>query len=466
MNPYYDHNGITIYHGDCRTVMGTLAASSVDAIVTDPPYGLEFMGVAWDTFNTPKGKGRMPNEWGDFGSREHARHPSDVARIMWNKGIALYDFSLAWAIEALRVAKPGAHLLAFGGTRTHHRLTCAIEVAGWEVRDCVMWVYGSGFPKSLDVSKAIDKAAGVERKVGRKKVYAEGHIQNSSPYSPERSSIGTFIRTQADERLETNPTTAAAKQWSGWGTALKPAWEPIIVARKPLEGTVAQNVQKWGVGAMNIDGCRVGFASKADEIEAKLKNQHADFGSGPMTNRVFGKYFRNRDNYSPTGRWPANLIHDGSEEVVSGFPQTGPSRIQPRNQQARTEQPSKGAEAARIGLMGHNDDGGSASRFFYTAKASRSERGEGNNHPTVKPLALMEYLIKLVTQDGAVVFDPFAGSGSTLVACKRLFRRCIGMEMSEDYCEIASKRVSGEVVQATMHFEVADAVANRTLPLL
>ena len=367
-----------VYHGDCREVMATLDPESVDAIVSDPPYGLSFMGKGWD------------------------------------HGVPGVEF---WA-EALRVAKPGAHLLAFGGTRTYHRLACAIEDAGWEIRDCVMWVYGSGFPKSHDVSKAIDKAAGAERETVGPKVYAGGHVQNHSGIAHGGSYCGF---DHSGTTMATAPATDAARQWSGWGTALKPAWEPIIVARKPLAGTVAENVLTYGTGGINVDGCRVGA------------EQTVTLRSGSMGKGIYGGDARVGSFANPPGRWPANLIHDGSEEVV--------------------------------GLTG------SAARFFYCAKASKADRDEGceglplrkegtwggeeddlsegkkkihpsrNHHPTVKPTALMRYLCRLVTPPGGLVLDPFTGSGSTGKAAILEGFRFIGIEREAEYVEIAKARI-------------------------
>ena len=252
----------TLHHGDCREVMATLDANSVDAIVCDPPYGLSFMGKGWD------------------------------------HGVPGVEF---WT-EAARVAKPGAHLLAFGGTRTYHRLACAIEDAGWEIRDCVMWCFGSGFPKSHDVSKAIDKAAGAEREV----------VGSYASFRPN-----THADTKYNGNLHTNgnitaPATDAARQWSGWGTALKPAYEPVIVARKPLCGTVAENVLTHGTGGINVDGCRVG----TETIQTNRYTPGRDMTSfhGSQAGNEYA-------SSTHAGRWPANLIHDGSEEVVGLFPQ-------------------------------------------------------------------------------------------------------------------------------------------------
>jgi len=380
----------TIHHGDCREVMATLDAESVDAIVSDPPYGLSFMGKGWD------------------------------------HGVPGVEF---WT-EALRVAKPGAHLLAFGGTRTYHRLACAIEDAGWEIRDCVMWVYGSGFPKSHDVSKAIDKAAGAEREKRWKAVTANSSVGTLEPrpwLDEARKNGGCFVDGDA-------PATDAARQWSGWGTALKPAWEPIIVARKPLVGTVAENVLTHGTGAINVDGCRV----KTDDS----LNGGAYAKNGTERTDEWGAsngFRRNQalEYVQPSGRWPANLIHDGSEEVVGLFPVTKDGVSSPN---------VKGKEAYGGGFGGAfhpgYGGGGSAARFFYCAKASKADRGSDNKHPTVKPTDLMRYLCRLVTPPGGVVLDPFTGSGSTGKAATLEGFRFIGIEREAEYVQIAKARIA------------------------
>jgi DNA modification methylase len=481
----------TIHHGDCREVMATLDAESVDAIVSDPPYGLSFMGKGWD------------------------------------HGVPGVEF---WT-EALRVAKPGAHLLAFGGTRTYHRLACAIEDAGWEIRDCVMWVYGSGFPKSHDVSKAIDKRPGViehaefaqhikqrreaaglsradvsERVVGSRSGACwnwEHHQYPEAKWWPalrdllglderwgevvqesERRVVGgsqasrlAVAPGQGHERPQvdlpiTAPATDAARQWDGWGTALKPAWEPIIVARKPLVGTVAENVLTHGTGGINVDGCRVGIASGDQKSEGGRKlARHQE------TNGFDGGWKSKTTNLDDgLGRWPANLVHDGSEEVVGLFPQaTSGSRKQ------GTYRGTSGSDSiGNYGLFDSaeiNGDTGSAARFFYCAKASKADRDEGceafpekenasknygtkaanltrkdggenvvlprrNNHPTVKPTDLMRYLCRLVTPPGGVVLDPFTGSGSTGKAATLEGFRFIGIEREAEYVEIAKARIA------------------------
>ena len=406
-----------VHHGDCREVMATLDAASVDAVVCDPPYGLSFMGKGWD------------------------------------HGVPGEEF---WT-EALRVAKPGAHLLAFGGTRTYHRLACAIEDAGWEIRDCVMWVYGNGFPKSHDVSKAIDKAAGAERE----RIRGVRSAVVGATYAGDE-----WSREFKDSVLSSDPITDAARQWSGWGTALKPAWEPIIVARKPLCGTVADNVLTHGTGGINVDGCRVGTESTLT-VRNGNTGAHGRYGKD---DRVF-----TREN--PPGRWPANVIHDGSDEVVGLFPNVKTGNIKPYA--AKTQAEYRQLHCDRI-TTSHQGDTGSAARFFYCAKASKADRDEGcnglderenasgnygtksvnltrkdggenrvlprrNPHPTVKPTALMRYLCRLVTPPGGVVLDPFTGSGSTGKAAVLEGFGFIGIEREAEYVEIARARIAAAV---------------------
>ncbi len=315
-----------LIHGDCLAILPTLSA--VDAVVTDPPYGLQFMGKQWD-HGVPG-----PAYW----------------------------------VELLRVAKPGCHLLAFGGTRTYHRLTVAIEDAGWEIRDAVMWVYGNGFPKS-----------------------------------------------------------ALA--------ALKPAWEPIILARKPLAGTVAKNVEVHGTGALNVEACRVGAELVTTCGGNKFPGVYGDFSTCPESTHV--------------GRWPANVIHDGSEEVIEHFPNSKGqlAAVGPRNGDKAAVN-AYGEFGPRPQFNPRGDHNGSAARFFYCAKASQSERGEGNTHPTVKPLSLMRYLCRLITPPGGVVLDPFAGSGSTLLAASLEGFGYVGIEKEAAYCDIARRRLQRQEAEA------------------
>jgi len=371
-----------LYNDDCLTRLKQLEENSIDSIVTDPPYGLSFMGKKWDY---------------DVPSQE------------------------IWA-ECLRVLKPGGHLLAFAGTRTQHRMAVRIEDAGFEIRDMIAWVYGSGFPKSMDVSKYIDKAAGAEREE-----IGESKWANRTPNGCVGVRGNTFDKTKAI----TATATEAARQWQGWGTALKPALEPITVARKPLIGTVAENVLAHGTGALNIDATRVGTETRINAGMSSLGVMHDD-------------EWKPRDVSSTvTGRWPANLIHDGSDEVVGLFPA---------------------------------DKQGSAARYFYCAKASKRDRDDGldgfqektkkvpviqtvgvglhgqsedgkqislakNFHPTVKPTDLMRYLCRLVTPPNGVVLDPFMGSGSTGKAAMLEGFQFIGIERESEYVEIAKARI-------------------------
>jgi len=380
-----------ILRADCLEAMRELEPCSVDSVVTDPPYGLGFMGKDWD------------------------------------HGIPGVHF---WG-EALRVAKPGAHLLAFGGTRTFHRLAVAIEDAGWEIRDTVMWVYGSGFPKSLDVSKAIDRGAGAERAV-------VGPSRWNGVKGSNAKQAGCLIRPGGKHDETAAPATPEAARWQGWGTALKPAWEPIIVARKPLEGTVAQNVLRYGTGGLNVDGCRV--ESGGTHGSARSAGQGAGYEAHNKPGRKYGNGLGGIvSRPHAQGRWPANLIHDGSEEVVGLFPASfsGSGERRPNGS------PKVNATGAfRPHPYARDADSGSAARFFYCAKASRADRGEGNRHPTVKPTALMRYLCRLVTPPGGLVLDPFCGSGSTGKAAVLEGFRFLGIELDPEYAEIAEARIA------------------------
>jgi hypothetical protein len=444
--PFYTDDRVTIYHGDCRDIMeGQLPDNYVDSIVTDPPYELGFMGKGWD-----------------------------------GSGIA-YNCEV-WE-NAYRILKPGGHLLAFGGTRTWHRLAVAIEDAGFEVRDSIAWMYGSGFPKSHDVSKGIDKQrddrddvlrvtgeiarlrdvagltnrnlddafgfagmaghwtsiksqptvptveqwavlremlnpdewldAEVWRLNGRKgtpgEAWAEREVVGSmtvngvegtaAGYANGIASVRGLNTTQQRQVDITTPATPTAKQWQGWGTALKPAFEPIVVARKPLIGTVAANVLTHGTGALNIDGCRIagGVPSRAQPVFG-VANGVTNFGSGVG---------RNGEMSQATGRWPANVILDESQAAA---------------------------------LDEQSDD---TSRFFYCPKAGKSERPvvDGVAHPTVKPLKLMEYLCRLVTPPGGTILEPFSGSGTTIEAALNEGFNVIGIEMTDEYLPLIMARI-------------------------
>lgn len=362
---------VEVLNGDALVIMADMPADSVDAIVTDPPYGLGFMGKEWDGPGGMLGQlatGKEKRAAFAYGG-SHSRGYAD------NDNAQYGEWSKLWAVEALRVLKPGGHLLAFGGTRTWHRLAVAVEDAGFELRDSIAWLYGSGFPKSLDVSKAIDKAAGAERGSSRTTdLMVKGRLsQGSTRGGRSAGHMGNVV--ERGPSLETAPATPEAEQWSGWGTALKPGHEPIIVARKPLVGTVAANVLQHGTGALNIDGCRI---EAVDERK-------------PVTG------FANRN----LGRWPANVILD---EYTAGMLDA---------------------------------------RFFYCAKAPKSERPvvDGKAHPTVKPLTLIRWLVRLVTPPGGVILDPFAGSGTTVEAALAEGFRVIAIEREPDYLPMITQRI-------------------------
>ena len=397
-----------ILTGCCSEVLETLADNSVDAIVTDPPYGLSFMGKKWDY---------------------------DVPSVeIWR--------------ECLRVLKHGGYLLSFAGTRTQHRMACNIEDAGFEIRDMIAWVYGSGFPKSLNIGKAVDKLQGNERATVRE--YETHDIRNA----------GLMDRKPSLTVVETKGTS----EFEGFGTALKPALEPITLARKPIEKglTVAENCLKWGTGGINIDGCRIGTHEYSQDEWSKK-------GLARVTGNTYGKH-KQSDSVLPQGRFPANLIHDGSQEVLELFPMTKPHG-KPSLNSSMGGVFGNGNTALSLNQF---NDSGSAARFFYCAKASKSERNRGcegleeklcgmmeddnypiltgsgnlretkrsNYHPTVKPIALMEYLVKLVSREGQTVLDPFAGSGTTGIACKNLNRNAILIEREAEYVEIAKCRIA------------------------
>ena len=528
MKPYYQDDLVTLFHGDCREVLKTLPDNSVDSIVTDPPYELGFMGKKWD-----------------------------------NSGVA-YDVTV-WQ-ECLRVLKPGGHVLAFGGSRTWHRLAVAVEDAGFELRDSIAWLYGSGFPKSLDVSKAIDKsqgqnqarqlqftawmrASGLTASKARDVLFEAGLITEKSnqashyfaetigsqpaiataemfralrPYLPpvpeeierlvaERTGIewtaykqrevigqrvtgaamsgkksglavgtgGTDFGSGQNLVNETAPATSEAKAWEGWGTALKPAFEPVVVGRKPLVGTVAENVLEWGVGGLNIDGSRIGMKDGDgwDVPIPQAKTAHPSWTSG-ATDRTGVDWTDKRQTPHVQGRWPANVILDkvtaGLLDEQSGVSKSGKPGVRSADG-FNASVYGKGMGIAAGDANGEYGDSGGASRFFYVAKASKRDRNEGledlpkfnrykkggvggtggkrdvsvaenatpvsNFHPTVKPTQLMRYLIKLVTPPGGTVLDPFTGSGSTGKAALLDGFQFVGAELTEEYLPIIEGRL-------------------------
>ena len=557
---------IRLIHGDCLEVLPTLDADSVDSIVCDPPYGLEFMGKEWDRLGDvgktshsgidqePGFKGfRLPNyngsankkcrtcgRWAwDYPDRKCTCERPDFPNVKAHQAAIMQAWHHQWAVEAFRVLKPGAHLLAFGGTRTYHRMVCAIEDAGFEIRDCIMWVYGSGFPKSLDVSKQLDRMAGAEREVVAKGKAGRNALGQDSgwnkTYNPDQFDI-------------TAPATEAARQWDGWGTALKPSVEPVVVARKPLISTVAANVLRYGTGAINVDACRVDGPGWTKPDGAS--------GAGFKTDKFMGAAGRGEPTQafgvreSTQGRWPANLIlsypsdlyelrddvttdqlralveHlvnrgrvEAAREVVGGFPETSSHDTTPGGDLAKTSagtswfvnhhtkrpigrgdsgssarffkncppdalselppdlqalfvlcpNPGKdevvggfpetdGAHGGKGNFRQHTwagsgieteqdikrDAGGSAARFFYCAKSSSDERGD-SRHPTIKPLDLIEYLIRLVTPPGGTCLDPFLGSGTTAAAAHRQNFRCIGIEREAEYFADCIERMEREL---------------------
>jgi site-specific DNA-methyltransferase (adenine-specific) len=392
-----------VIHGECLESLKTMAESSVEAIVTDPPYGISFMGKKWD---------------------------HDVPSVeVWK--------------ECLRVLKPGGHMLVACGTRTQHRMAVNIEDAGFEIRDTIAWLYGSGFPKSLDISKAIDKAAGAEREF-------VGTIKAKLPTSNEKFATDEWS-IEAGKWRDINitaPATPEAKKWQGWGTALKPALELWTLARKPLsESTVAKNVLKHGTGGLNVDGCRVEFQSEADKASS-VPGGRVSYTSESWGQQAGLLKDLQPKREPPSGRFPANLILDEvaaqmldeqSGLLKSGAkPRYGVNRVPSGNGITHGGMPWKPNRE-------YEADSGGASRFFYCAKASKSERGDGNIHPTVKPVKLMRYLCRLITPPGGTVLDPFMGSGSTLIAAKLEGFHGIGIEREAEYVEIAKWRMVHEL---------------------
>jgi DNA modification methylase len=599
--PHYSNEHVTVYAGDCLDVLADLPAASVDAVVTDPPYGLEFMGKEWDRFapertqyhgeradtsknigddrTKPSSRHRVSYSMtrSTFrrceicGKREFSGSPCICPAPTWRyeqplgtptRMAAYQQWGEAWAAECLRVLKPGGHLLAFGGTRTWHRLAAAIEDAGFEIRDSIAWLYGSGFPKSLDVSKAIDRAAGADREV-----LATGQPVKRMIPGADQNATGSWIKDNGREFVptETAPATDVAKQWAGWGTALKPAFEPIVVARKPLQGTVAGNVQTYGTGALNIDATRVRQhdsgesnrgdsryctcpwpeadqtrhspntrpAASSDAVRADRNDlpanvpQHApghpqqsdslaDCLSSPDSGDAHARtipaadqvsvqpqpdadmshdrcatcgysrlipstpynndtaphvesrageasaHRRYTDNGgtnfaaepgvrggSPAGRWPANVVLDDTQAAEldrqSGTLTSGANPTRRGADNTRNTYGEFGGQAQCEASRGV--DSGGASRFFptfrYSAKAPGTERptADGIAHPTVKPVDLMRWLIRLITPPGGVVLDPFAGSGTTGEAAIHEHKRAILIEREATYLPLIVARI-------------------------
>lgn len=394
-----------VFHGSNLDVLPTLADNSIDAIVTDPPYELGFMGKSWDS-----------------------------------SGIA-YSVEL-WS-ECMRVLKPGGHLLAFGGSRTWHRLAVAIEDAGFEMRDSIAWLYGSGFPKSMDISKAIDKAAGADREVIGDKISPDGIPYASRRVNGSGPSIGgnAYGEYGNGGNHITAPATPEAIKWQGWGTALKPAFEPVVVARKPFKGTVASNVLEWGVGGLNIDGSRIG---RAEGDNSSAGNRTATFGTQDTQSGGDGSGGWEQNS---GGRWPANIILDpytaelldGQQEEVSRFFYVAKASKRDRNEGLDHLEVKRPDERTEAGMGSFAEKGVQPGRNF---------------HPTVKPTSLMRYLIKLVTPPNGTVLDPFTGSGSTGKAAILEGFNFVGIELTEDYLPIIKGRL--EHAEATLNADATE----------
>ena len=426
--------------GDCLEVMQGFPDNCIDSIVTDPPYGWSFMGKQWD-YDIP-------------------------AVEVWQ--------------EALRVLKPGGHALIACGTRTQHRMAVNIEDAGFEIRELIFWHYGSGFPKSLDVGKAVDKLGSIEGIKIRNEIkeliikteksdralaalcgvssalvrfwrLGERNIQkkeseklkvllgNKSPEEVERKVVGYQARGDAVNTgfmSGGNNITKGTSKYEGYGTALKPATEIFTLARKPLsEKTIAENVLKWGTGGLNIDGCRIGtdeMTSGGSIPDIRSNNYENSSGKDRLDTPVKMKQ----------GRFPANVILDGSKEVRDCFPETKTGGSPSKNPGKYKKNGMFAQGKSNISNVDFSGDSGSAARFFYTAKASRRERSKANNHPTVKPIKLMKYLVKLITPPKGICLDLYAGSGSTVFACIEEGFNFVAIEIDPEYCKIANQRIN------------------------
>lgn len=404
---------VTLHAGDCLDVLRSMPDGCVDSVVTDPPYALVSIGKRFGKAGSAAVK--VP----EGGSGAYARASRGFMGKEWDTGKRA--FAVEFWSEVLRVLKPGGHVAAFGGTRTYHRLVCAIDDAGFEIRDQLAWAYGAGFPKSHDVSKGIDKALGTKGSFGGPKTAAhagwiergalrgtDGHEGYQRPWMAEAEAVSNAAR-------QYQAGSSEAQKYAGWGTALKPAWEPICLARKPLIGTVAANVLAHGTGALNIDGCRVTWQSEADAAAAAAAA--VNFAQSRANGRLrqspsIGKESRDGTAaYDPAairGRWPANIVHDGSGEVLAGLPA---------------------------------DETGSAARFFYSAKADSDDR-IGSKHPTVKPVDLMQWLVRLITPPGGTVLDPFAGTGTTGEAAWREGFSAVLIEREAEYRADVARRMT------------------------
>lgn len=436
----------TIHHGDCLDVLRQMPDNSVHAIVTDPPYGLAnttpeqvadtiVRWVSGEREYLPSGKGFMGKAWDAF-----------------VPPVAVWD-------EAMRVLKPGGHVLAFAGTRTVDLMTLGLRLAGFDIRDSLAWLHSQGFPKSMDIGKQLDKMAGAEREVIGPRVRVDG----KAPGIVGGGKHGTYGDFGNLPTTITAPATDAAKQWEGWGSATKPAHEPIVMARKPFRGTLAANVLEHGTGAINVDACRIG-----------LGNEPAPTGSGNNLGYHGGESGTGGNMTPPSGRWPANVILDehmaGVLDQQSGWQKDGVA--------VRRNRSTEGVDANPNGIYsshmrGPQEDqtyggGGGASRFFYVAKASKRERPDvdGIKHPTVKPLALMQWLVRLVAPPNGIVLDPFAGSGTTIEAAMLEGFDVTGIEREAEYLPLIRHRIDRATEQLRTEQEAqAEAPDQGAFPL-
>lgn len=412
MRKFFDSDCYTLYCDNMLNLEEDINPNSIDSIVTDPPYELNFMNKGWD-----------------------------------NSGVAFQKYT--WE-KCFNVLKPGGYLLAFGGSRTFHRIACAIEDAGFEIRDTIMWMYGSGFPKSMSISKGIEARERFGNAGTRNKRLVEQSCDGDE-FIVKQTNNGAMGEIVEATRKQYIPTSELAKKWDGWGTCLKPSYEPIIVARKPLEGTCIDNVIKYGVGGINIEECRIGTG------ERTYKGMSANVPSGAGTFRD-NNWVPNDIEITVNGRFPANTIltYDDSDydEVCGGFPESKGASNQNHfsNGHIYRGQSLQESSTSLVGYLEWYNDDGSASRYFYCAKANKKDRDDGlnksNRHPTVKPTELMQYLIRLVTPNGGTVLDPFNGSGSTGKAAmfenkeRNKDYKYIWIELDEEYLKISKARIN------------------------